>query len=162
MSVSEKHYDVICEVSARHYHPSVDDGSYSKKADLSQKDHWVANEKVEAHGLSFSVVMPPRKEELYELSMTDWLTYIDKEPQFEKGTFQVKLRHFHCDEETAQEWSLKDGDTVSIYKDGARAGRLDNVLVRINDWATPRVHLDTDEANALNIKNGDTVMLIVS
>lgn len=159
-----KTYKVICEVSARHHHPS-EEGGYTKKADLSQGGHWVSDEKVEAAGMRFSVVLPPRPtvdgKGVFEVSISDWYKHLEGEPQF-AGTFQVKLRHLHCDQETADAWGLVHGQKVSIEKkDGPRPGRLDNVDVRIDSWAVLRVHLDTDEANALYIKNGDTIDLIV-
>ncbi len=160
-----KRHKVICEVSARHHHPSSDDGAFTKKADLSQGGHSVSNEKVEARGMRFSVVLPPRPTEdgkgVYEVSITDWRKHLEGEPQF-SGTFQVKLRHFHCDQKTAEEWGLVKGQKVSIEQiSGPRRGRFDDVDVRIDSWAVPRVHLDTDEANALLIKNGDEIDLII-
>jgi propanediol utilization protein len=154
-------FSVICEVSARHYHPGKSSRKrYIKKSGLSQKRHWVTKEKVEIHGMRFGVVMPPRKEEVYEMSLTDWHMHMKGAPRF-NGTFQIKLRHFHCDKRTAEKWGLRNGDRVSMYKDGPRAGRLDNVVVRIDEWSVPRVHIDTDEANALFIQNGDRVLLIL-
>lgn len=160
-----KRYQVICEISARHHHPS-EEGEYTKKADLSQAGHWVSGDKVEAEGMRFSVVLPPRKtadgKGVFEVSLTDWYKNLEGEPQFNAGTFQVKLRHLHCDQKTADEWGLTSGQKVSIEKrDGPRPGRFDNVDVRIDSWAVLRVHLDTDEANALYIKNGDTIDLII-
>jgi putative phosphotransacetylase len=152
---------IICEVSSRHYHPAVDKG-YTKKKDLSQTGQWAANERAEYQGLHFGVIMPPRPYEKYELSITDWWNAKLGEPVFEDGksTTVVQLRHFHCSPVTATELGLKQGDTVSIYKDGPRAGRLDKVYVKIDPSFQDRIHLDTDEANALYIKNGDEVELI--
>lgn len=150
---------VICEISSRHYHPSHESAeklTLTKKRDLSQGEHWVAHERVEARGASFAVVMPPREKEVYEMSTTEWYKLMEGEPQY-SGTFQVKLRHFHCDAKTAEAQGLKNGDMVSISSTGIRAGTLDNIVVRIDSWSVPRIHLDTDEANALGIKNGDEV-----
>lgn len=150
----------ICEVSARHFHPDYEILGLHKKRDLSQGGHWAAEEKVEAHGMKFTIVMPPRPKPLYEVSLTDWYTHMQGPPQFE-GEICIKLRHFHCDKKTAEEWGIEDGDKISVQVGGIRAGRLDQVLVRVDEWSVPRVHLDTDEANALFIKNGDEVELII-
>lgn len=157
-----KRYPVICRVSVRHYHPGPDfDLTVTKKRDLSQGGHWATNEKIESHGLKFTVVMPPRKKAFFEMSVTDWITRFGGQPVFDEGEFQVKQRHFHCDAKTAEAWNLTDGQKVSVYKGGRRAGRLDEVIVRIDPWSVPEVHLDTDEANALLIKDGEQVDLIV-
>ena len=161
-----KTFKVTCRVSIPHYHPgsNEDCSGFTKKRDLAQKDHWVANEKKFIPELSqeFTVVMPPRKEAFVELTKTLWHKLMKgKELQF-SGPIQIKLRHFHCDADTAVEMGLKDGDLVSIQKtDGKRPGQLDNVVVRMDKWSTPEVHLDTDEANALFINDGDEVDLIL-
>ena len=159
----ENNYKVICEVSRRHYHPGKNsEKKYSKKRDLSQAGQWVANEKVFVDNMSFAVVMPERNEGKYELSITDWKQLFEKDPDFHGREFTIQLRHFHCDPHTAKKLEIKDGDMVSIYKDGIRAGQLDNILVRIDSSFSPRIHLDTDEANALYIKNGDVVDLLIN
>lgn len=153
---------VICEVSVRHYHPAIDTG-FTKKKNISQPGQWAANEKVEFRGQSFGVIMPPRPYEKYELSITDWKKLMEGGPVFEDGqaSVVVQVRHFHCSQQTAQVLGLQTGDKVSIYKDGIRAGRLDNVLVRVSPEFSDRIHLDTDEANALYVQNGDEVELLV-
>lgn len=153
---------IICEVSARHYHPAKDTG-YTMKKDISQTGQWAANERVEYNGLTFGVIMPERPYEKYELSITDWWKACGGEPVFEDGksTVVVQLRHFHCSTATAEQLKLKTGDKVSIYKSGIRAGRLDEVYVKVDPSFQDRIHLDTDEANALYIKNGDEVELII-
>lgn len=161
-SCSMQKHPVVCRVSARHYHPGPDFAmEVTKKLDLSQGGHWATNEKVESNGMRFTVVMPPRPKAFYEMSVTDWRQHLEGDPVFDEGEYQVKQRHFHCDAKTASEWGLVDRQKVSIYKGGRRAGRLDEVVVRIDPWSVPEVHLDTDEANALLIKDGDQVELII-
>ncbi|MFZ2555360.1 MAG: PduL/EutD family phosphate acyltransferase [Minisyncoccia bacterium] len=161
-----KTFKVICEISARHHHPS-EAGDYSKKADLSQAGHWVSSEKKEELGMQFSIVLPPRKTDdgkgVFEISLTDWHKHLKgTEPSFNKGTYQVKLRHFHCDQKTADEYGLVNGQKVKVRQpNGPRRLTFEDVDVRIDSWAVPRVHLDTDEANAAFIRNGDEVELII-
>lgn len=109
--------NIICEVSARHYHPAVDAG-YTKKKDISQTGQWAANKRVEYKGLNFGVIMPERPYEKYELSVTDWWKACEGEPVFEDGSSTVvaQLRHFHCSSATTESLRLKTGDKVSIYK----------------------------------------------
>lgn len=59
--------EVLVEVSKPHYHPGPDfDMVVTKKRDLSVPPHWVANERIEKNGQSYAIVMPARKEELFE------------------------------------------------------------------------------------------------
>jgi|GEM_PF-1022952 len=164
----EKKFKVTCRVSIPHYHPGPDDdcSQFTKKRDLAQKDHWVTNEKKsipELGGQEFTVVMPPRSYSFVELTVTAWHKLMKGKPfVFNEGPIQIKLRHFHCDVATGQKMGLKDGDHVSIEKkNGIRPGRLDNVLVRVDKWSVPEIHLDTDEANALLITDGEEIDLII-
>jgi len=43
---------------------------------------------------------------------------------------------------------------------GERGGVMDNFIVRIKDDWVPEIHLDTDEANALGLHDGDVGKLI--
>lgn len=164
-----KTIQVPCAISGRHVHLSHKDyttytrehGEVTKKRDLSQGEHWAANQKVSAYGLLFTIVMPPREETAYELSLSDAKAH-GVPFQYGAGLFQIKRRHLHCPETSARELGIKDGDTVSLRKVGVRGGTYDDILVRVDPWATVlEFHLDTDEANALNIKNGDMVDLVI-
>lgn len=74
-----KTIQVPCAISGRHVHLSHQDyatyvnehGEVTKKRSLSQGEHWAANQKVSAYGLLFTIVMPPREETAYELSLSD-------------------------------------------------------------------------------------------
>ena len=44
---------------------------------------------------------------------------------------------------------------------GEKSGILENVYVRLSDKFSYEVHLDTDDANAFLINNGDEAELIV-
>lgn len=107
--------------------------------------------------------MPPRAYGFVELTVTAWHKLMRGKPFiFNEGPIQIKLRHFHCDTATAEKMGLKNGDTVSIEKKtGLRPGRLDNVQIRVDTWSVPEVHLDTDEANALLIQDGEEIDLII-
>ncbi len=55
---------------------------------------------------------------------------------------------------------MKDGDIVKVKFDGPRGVTFDNVLVRAGEKHYLDLHIDTDEANAANLKNGQEVELI--
>ncbi|MBI3046052.1 MAG: hypothetical protein HYY86_00695 [Candidatus Harrisonbacteria bacterium] len=163
---------VICEVSNKHCHLTEETLKKSglkltKLKDLSQPEQWASKEYYNDGMEDFRVIMPCRSEDQFELSLTDWIKRFgrDTAPKWKRNKetgYAVTLRHLHISDRQAQELGLKDGDEVAIQKGGVRAGRLDKVLVRVSPNFDFRVHLDTDEANALYIKNGEEVDLIVT
>ncbi len=62
--------------------------------------------------------------------------------------------------EEAERIGLKDKDIVMTKVNGARALIFDEVLVRVDDSYTWEFHIDTDEANAACLGNGDLVTII--
>lgn len=72
----------------------------------------------------------------------------------------VAARHIHLSPTEATQFGLKDKDVVSIRTGGERAVVFGNVLVRTGESHLRDFHLDTDEANAAGLKNGDIVEVI--
>ncbi len=72
----------------------------------------------------------------------------------------VAARHIHMSPKDANLAGLKDKDVVSVRADNERGTTFDNVLIRVDDSFTLEMHIDTDEANASGIKQGDTVRII--
>lgn len=66
-------------------------------------------------------------------------------------------RHIHMTKEDVLALSLKNVETVSVKVGGEKAGILENVYLKVSDEASLRLHLDTDDANAFNLKNNDEV-----
>lgn len=66
----------------------------------------------------------------------------------------VSARHLHISEDEAKLYNLKNGDIISVKKDGEREITFGNVVVRCGKGHSLEVHLDTDEANAALITNG--------
>lgn len=71
----------------------------------------------------------------------------------------VSARHLHVSEEEAAWYGVADGDTVSVKKTGAREITFNGVVVRAGKNHSLELHLDTDEANAAGIKNGELLLL---
>ena len=72
----------------------------------------------------------------------------------------VAARHIHMSFDEAAETGLHDGQVVSIAFGGVRGGRLDNVIIRASDKSALDCHIDTEEANAFQIRNGAVVEII--
>ena len=49
---------------------------------------------------------------------------------------------------------------VSVKADNERGTIFNNVQIRVDDSFTLEMHIDTDEANAAQIKSGDTVRIV--
>lgn len=69
-------------------------------------------------------------------------------------------RHLHMSTAQAAAFGLTDGDTVRIRVDGGKPGILDGVLVRAGDRYELDLHLDTDDANAFQLKQGQLVTVL--
>lgn len=74
-----------------------------------------------------------------------------------KNSCIIAKRHLHVGSEEAIKLGLDNGMTMQARIDNERGGILFNIPVRVKDNYTLELHLDTDEANALNLKNGDIV-----
>lgn len=68
-------------------------------------------------------------------------------------------RHIHLDVETARALNVKDKDTVCVETFGQRGCVLKNVTVRVSEKFAPEMHVDTDEANACQMKDNDMIRI---
>lgn len=69
-------------------------------------------------------------------------------------------RHLHMSTAQAAAFGLADGDMVRIRVDGGKPGILDGVLVRAGDRYELDLHLDTDDANAFQLRQGQLVTVL--
>ncbi len=65
----------------------------------------------------------------------------------------VAQRHIHMTLKDAQGLGVHDGQMVSIQVNGSRGGTYSNVAVRANEDYCLECHLDTEEANAMNLNS---------
>lgn len=72
----------------------------------------------------------------------------------------VAARHIHMTPEEAALVSLHDGDYVSVRMGNERGAVLDNVKIRVDDSFSLEMHIDTDEANACQVRQGDFATII--
>jgi len=69
-------------------------------------------------------------------------------------------RHIHLSPQYAVKHGLSDGQYVSIEIEGPRSIVFRDVLLRISRDFRDEMHIDTDEANASLVKNGDIGRII--
>jgi putative phosphotransacetylase len=73
----------------------------------------------------------------------------------------VAMRHIHLTPETAAKYGFKDKQIVSLeYIAGNRGLVFGDVLLRVSERYADEIHIDTDEANAGAIRNGDLGLII--
>jgi propanediol utilization protein len=69
-------------------------------------------------------------------------------------------RHIHLSPQYAVKHGLSDGQYVSIEIEGPRSIVFRDVLLRVSKDFRDEMHIDTDEANASLVKNGDIGRII--
>ena len=72
----------------------------------------------------------------------------------------IATRHIHILPQQVKEYNLEGKDKVSVRVFGEKGGILDDVYLKVSDNSFFELHLDTDDANAHLIKNGDIVDII--
>jgi len=128
------------------------------------------------------VLSPIRSKTQLELSMTDNFTLGIRTPLNDSGNLKgaalvtlenplnskkverecaiIARRHIHITPEFSAKHALKDGQTVSVEVDSLRGIVFKDVLIRVSKEFREEMHIDTDEANAGHIKNGDLGRII--
>lgn len=72
----------------------------------------------------------------------------------------IANRHIHMTPEDAQRLGIKDNDEVDVEIESHKPTYYYNVQVRVRSDFDTEMHIDTDDANASGIKNGDKVRII--
>jgi putative phosphotransacetylase len=76
-----------------------------------------------------------------------------------QGTI-VAMRHVHLSPAQAAEAGVADKELVDVVVNSERGLVFNDVLIRSGDGHTAEFHVDTDEANAAGLANGDEVEII--
>jgi propanediol utilization protein len=72
----------------------------------------------------------------------------------------VANRHMHMTNRDAERFGVKSGDFCKVRVGGEKPTIFENVLIRTNDNWKLQIHLDTDDANAANIREETFVEFI--
>ncbi len=158
----------------------------TKKKDL-MGGQYAANEQVTIVGLKLRAIEnvrilgPCRKKSQVEISATDARSLGIKAPVRESGNVAgsapialvgpkgvlyleegciVAQRHIHMTPADAAASGCKDGDIVSVMAENERGTVFNHVKIRVDESFSLEMHIDTDEANASRIAQGDTVRII--
>jgi len=159
----------------------------TKLKDLMQPGQFASNEQVAVIGPKGSfakvrVLGPARGATQFELSMTDARVIgvqgvvrmsgkIEGTPgmilegpkgriEVDKGVI-VAARHIHMTPEDAARYGVTDGQVVRVKTQGTRPLTFDDVICRVSPSYALEMHIDTDEANASGLKDGDIGEILV-
>lgn len=72
----------------------------------------------------------------------------------------IAQRHIHMTLEEAKHLGVADGEQVTIQIDGLRGGTYSNVAIRANNTSALECHIDTEEANAMNLTATSKITII--
>ena len=73
----------------------------------------------------------------------------------------IATRHIHVDQKIREEHGLVGIEKVKVQKVGEKGAILDDVYLKDSDEAYFEIHLDTDDANALLLKNDDELEILL-
>ena len=73
----------------------------------------------------------------------------------------VAARHIHLCPEDAKAAGVKDNDFVTVRMGNERGALLDNVKIRVDESFTTEMHIDTDEANACQVRQDELAAIIL-
>lgn len=72
----------------------------------------------------------------------------------------IANRHIHLTPAYAEKNGIADGDYVDVLVGSVKPTKFFDVQVRVRDDFNVEMHIDTDDANAAGLKNGDLVSII--
>ncbi|MFD2116753.1 phosphate propanoyltransferase [Paenibacillus yanchengensis] len=153
---------------------------------LSQPGQYAANETVQVSGPKGTfpkvrILGPARSQTQLEISKTDSFVLGIKPPVKESGDIAgsapmkltgpageielqegaiIAARHIHFHTDDAKRLGVKDKDRLRVRTGGERGVVFENVIARVSDSFALDMHIDTDEANAAAINNGDIAEII--
>lgn len=156
------------------------------RSDLSQPGQFACEETVNLIGPRgrverVRVLGPARNETQVEISMTEEFKLGIKAPIRASGVLKgspgivlegpsgkvdipygviCSLRHVHMSPEDALSFGVRDKDIVSVHVEGDRKLIYGDVLVRVHPDYRLSMHIDTDEANAANVRTGMCGILV--
>jgi len=111
---------------------------------------------------AYNLGIEPLVRQSGDLDGTPGLTLVSDQGEVKtRGGVILSQRHIHASIKEAKKYHLKDGQIVAVKTFGPRALVFNNIIVRIRSDYVWRFHIDTDEANAAGVRNGDEGELII-
>lgn len=163
------------------------DYELTKLRDLSQLGEFASNERVSIVGANMKVIEkvrilgPLREYTQAELSITDgYFLGLDLPTRISgnikgsppiifigpKGVLTLSegairaARHIHLTPKDAEDYKVKNGDRVKVEVSGEHGVIYKDVAIRVSEKSKLALHLDTDEANAGNVKGSGLARIL--
>lgn len=181
VGVSNRHVHLTEEVYNKLF-----DEPISKKSDLMQGGEFASNQTVtikteKGEMKKVRVLGPFRSYNQVEISRSDAYSLGLRPPVRKSGDLQnsetvtiigdkgsiilsnsciIANRHVHMNPELANELGVVDDQQVKLVVGGEKACEL-MAFIKVSDNGVFEVHIDFDDANAANLKNGDEVEIII-
>lgn len=153
---------------------------------LSQPGQFAANETVAVQGPKgrfdkVRILGPARSKTQLEVSRTDTFVLGVDAPVRESGDIEgtpgidiigpagtvhieqgviVAARHIHFHTDDAAKWGIQDKQKLKVQVKGERPLIFEDVIARVSDQFALDMHIDTDEANAAGVKNGQVAYIV--
>lgn len=154
--------------------------------DLSQPGQFAAEETVAVVGSKgrfdkVRILGPARSLSQLEISRTDSFALGIQPPVRESGNIAgtpgikvigpagevelaegviVAARHIHFHTDDAAKWGIQNKQLLRVRVPGERPLIFEDVVARVSDQFALDMHIDTDEANAAGVKNGQMAEII--
>lgn len=183
VGVSARHIHLSQEHIAALFGP---DAELTVMKPLSQPGQFAANETVEVIGPKgrfpkVRILGPARPQTQLEISRTDAFALGLNPPVRESGDIAgspgikivgpagevtvdegviIAARHIHFHTSEAEAWGIRDKQRLRVRVGGERGLIFENVIARVSDNFVLDMHIDTDEANAAGVRNGDSAEII--
>ena len=105
---------------------------------------------------SYFLGLKPPVRESGDLEDSEAITLIGPKGQLKlKQGCIIADRHIHITPKQLEMYNLKDKEVVDVRLFGEKGGIISNVHLKVQEEAFFELHLDTDDANAHLIKQGD-------
>lgn len=184
LGVSNRHIHITPENFSILFGP---ESSLEKYRDLYQPGDFAAKQTVTIVGSKMRAIQnvrilgPLRDYTQVEISLTDSIGLGVKPPVRNSGDLSgaapltlvgpkgsvylehaaiIASRHVHMGPGDAERFGVQDGDYIKVHVGGVKPTVFEKILVRTNENWKLQLHLDTDEANAANVRCSTEVEFI--
>ena len=176
LGVSNRHIHITKETFAKLF---GDDTEFQSFRELYQKGEFASKHTVTIVGAKMRAIQnvrilgPMRNYDQVELSLTDAVQLGIKPPVRNSSDLKgaapltwvgpngsiylpecgiIASRHIHMTPEHAAVFGVKNGEYCKVRIGGIKSTIFENVLIRVKEGWKLQIHLDTDDANAANVR----------
>ena len=110
---------------------------------------------------SYTLGIDPPVRDSGDLEDASEITIVGPKGTITKNAAIIATRHIHVDKNIREKYGLNGIARVSVQISGEKAGIINNVHLKDSEEAYFELHLDTDDANAHLLKQGDVVEIIM-